>query len=93
MDPSFPAPSPPITYVFSRWRDPPEMTLVVDSSLSIDPLPNELDLPIDLRIGKHLCIYPISFVVTYTHLPFSASLFVASLDSISLPLSIVKALL
>lgn len=50
------------------------------SSLALDPLDNDIHIPISLRKGKHLCTYPISSFVSYDLLSLSSYSFIASLD-------------
>ena len=53
---------------------------------------SDLDLPIAFRKGKHQCTYPISSFVSYDHLSSSSCCFITFLESISKPITIVKAL-
>ena len=56
-----------------------------------DPVLSD-DLPITLRKGKRQYVHPISFFCSYDHLSSHSCSFIASLDSISLPNKVSKAL-
>ena len=58
---------------------------------TLDPVLND-DLPITLHKGKHQCTDPISSFYSYNHLSSHSCSFIASLDSISLPNKVSKAL-
>ena len=74
---------PSITQVYARRlhppvSSPPPATLTSDSVLSDD-------ISIALRKGKRQCAHPISSFCSYNDLSARSCLFIASLDSISLP--------
>ncbi|KAJ9672812.1 hypothetical protein PVL29_026160 [Vitis rotundifolia] len=83
---------PPIVQVYSR-RPVTTDTCSAPVPSSSDPS-NDLDLPISLRKGKRQCksIYSIANFVSYNHLSSSLSVFVASIDSISVLKTIIEAL-
>lgn len=94
-------PTPPlVTQVYSRQKETHDTCLIPISSLSnptvlpvfppSDPTPSDLNLPIALRKGKHQWTYPISNFVSSNHL--SPCSLIVSLDSISIPKTILKAL-
>ena len=85
-----PLTKPPITQIYARRLLP----LVSSPSLVISTLDLVLsdDLPISLRKGKRQCTHSISSFCSYNHLSFHSCLFIASLDSISLPNKVSKAL-
>ena len=88
-----PAPAkPPIVQEYSRRQETKDTCPASTSSLS-DP-PSDLDLPIGLHKGKCQCksVYSIANFVSYDHLSPSLKAFVASLDSISIPKIVKKAL-
>ena len=58
---------------------------------TLDPLLSD-DLSIALCNGKHQCAHPISCFCSYDHLSSRSCSFIASLDSISLPNKVSKAL-
>lgn len=72
---------PVITKVYSR-RPPPAPT-------STDP---SLHLSIVVRKGKRQCTHPISSFASYIHLSPPLRCFIASLDSVSVPKTLVEAL-
>ena len=81
---------PPITLAYTRRQhsivsSPPPAASTSDSVLNDD-------LPIALRKGKLQCAHPISSFCSYDHLSSHSCSFIASLDSISLPNKVSKAL-
>nr|CAD1839614.1 unnamed protein product [Ananas comosus var. bracteatus] len=96
-----PAPSatvqPPIVHVYSRRlatpdSDPPPASSSEDPVTTITDLASDSDLPIALRKGKWTCTYPISSFVSYDCLSSSSRCFITSLESVSIPKSVVEAL-
>ncbi|KAJ9678037.1 hypothetical protein PVL29_022810 [Vitis rotundifolia] len=83
---------PPIVQVYSR-RPVTTDTCPAPTPSSSDPS-SDLDLPISLRKGKRHCksTYSIANFVSYDHLSSSSSVFVASIDFISVPKTITEAL-
>ena len=81
---------PPITQVYTQCRHPPISSPPPAASTS-DPVLSD-DLPITLRKGKHQCAHPISSFCSYDHLSSRSCSFIISLDSISLPNKVSKAL-
>ena len=81
---------PPITQVCTRCQHP-----LVSSPPSVastsDPVLSD-DLSIALCKGKRQCAHPISSFCSYDHLSSHSYSFIASLDSISLPNKVSKAL-
>lgn len=69
---------------------PPE--LQVSTSSLPESSSNDLDLPIALRKGTRRCRHPISYFVSYTHLPVSSRTFVSRLDSVSVPNTLSQAI-
>ena len=81
---------PLITQVYTRCQHPPVLNPTLAASTS-DPVLSD-DLPIALRKGKRQCAHPISSFCSYDHLSTQSCSFIASLDSISLPNKVFKAL-
>ena len=81
---------PPITQVYTQRQHPPVSNPPPAASTS-DPIPSD-DLSIALCKGKHLCAHPISSFCSYNHLSSHSCSFIASLDFISLPNKVSKAL-
>ena len=93
--PSAPTPAPvpiklPIIQVYSRRQNPPASSPALVASSS-DPIQND-DLLIALRKGKRQCAHLISSFVSYNRLSSSSCSFIASIDFISLPNNVCKAL-
>ena len=78
-----PLTKPPITQVYAQCLHPPVSSPSSVASTS-DPVLSD-DLPIAHRNGKLQCTHPISSFCSYNHLSSHSCLFIASLDSISLP--------
>ena len=85
-----PLTKPPITQVYARRLHPPVSSPPPAASTS-DPVLSD-DFPITLRKGKRHCTHPISSFCSYNHLSSHSCSFIASLDSISLPTKVSKAL-
>ena len=95
-------PRPLITYVYTCRDKPPQSNVAgpqpADLLLATSSLPasassdSDLDLPIALRKDKHNCTHPISSFVSYNHLSQSTHSFVTSLDSMTIPKILDKAL-
>ena len=81
---------PPITQVYTQ-RQHPLMSSPPPAASTSHPVLSD-DLPITLRKGKRQCAHPISFFCSYDHLSSHSCSFIASLDSISLPNKVSKAL-
>ncbi|KAJ9673153.1 hypothetical protein PVL29_026432 [Vitis rotundifolia] len=83
---------PPIVQVYSRHPVTTD-TCPAPASSSSDPS-SDLDLPISLQKGKRHCISICSIAnfVSYNHLSSSSSVFVAFIDSISVPKTVTEAL-
>ena len=81
---------PPITQVYACRLHPPISSPPPAASTS-DPVFSD-DLPIALRKGKRQCTHLISSFCSYNHLSSHSYSFIASLDSISLPNKVSKAL-
>ncbi|KAJ9671119.1 hypothetical protein PVL29_027218 [Vitis rotundifolia] len=83
---------PPIVQVYSRGPVTTD-TCPTATPSSSDPS-SDLDLPISLRKGRRQCksTYSIANFVSYDHLSSSSSVFVASIDSISIPKTVIEAL-
>ena len=81
---------PPITQVYTRCKNPLVSSPTLTTSTS-DPVPSD-DLPITLRKGKRQYVHPISSFCSYNHLSSHSCSFIASLDFISLPNNVPKAL-
>ncbi|KAJ9707458.1 hypothetical protein PVL29_002475 [Vitis rotundifolia] len=83
---------PPIIEVYSRHL------VTTDTCPALAPSPSnpssDLNLPISLRKGKRQCkfAYSIANFVSYNHLSSSSSVFVAFIDSISVPKTVTEAL-
>nr|CAD1825763.1 unnamed protein product [Ananas comosus var. bracteatus] len=88
---------PPIVHVYSRRlatpdSDPPPASSSEDPVTTITDLASNSDLPIALRKGKRKCTYPISSFICYDRLSSSSHYFITSLESVSVPISVVEAL-
>ena len=81
---------PPITQVYSKCQNP-LVSSPTPTASTLDPVFSD-DLPIALRKGKHQCIHQISSFCSYNHLSSHSCSFIASLDFISLPNNVPKAL-
>ena len=81
---------PLITQVYS-WHHNPPISSPTSVASSLDPVQN-YDLLIPLHKGKRQCAHSISSFVSYNHLSSFYCSFFASLDSISLPNTVCKAL-
>ena len=82
--------NPHITQIYTQRQHPPISSLPPTASTS-NPVLSD-DLLIALRKYKHQCAYPISSFCYYDHLSTHSCSFIASLDSISLPNKVSKAL-
>ena len=78
---------PLITQLYSRHQNPPVSSPTLAAS-TLDPVSRDY-LPIALRKG---CVHPIFSFCSYSHLSSHSYYFIASLDSISLPNTVHKAL-
>ena len=76
--------------VYSR-RQNPLVSSLTPAILTLDPISND-DHPIALHKGKHQYVHPISSFCSYNHFSSHSCSFIASLDSISLPNNVPKAL-
>ena len=81
---------PLITQVYSQPQNPPVYSPTPAASSS--NLVQNNNLLIALHKGKSQCAHPISSFVSYNHFSSSFCSFIASLDSISLPNIVRKAL-
>ena len=81
---------PPITQFYTQRQHPPISSPPPTASTS-DPILSD-DLPIALRKSKRQCVHPISSFCSYDHLSSHSCSFITSLDSISLPNKVSKAL-
>ena len=81
---------PPITQFYTRRQHPPVLSPPPAASTSDLVLSD--DFPIALRKGKRQCAHLISSFFSYDHLSLHSCSFIASLDSISLPNKVSKAL-
>ncbi|KAK3027433.1 hypothetical protein RJ639_042073 [Escallonia herrerae] len=78
---------PPIVQVHS-WRPEHHDTCPAPALSPSDPPPTDLDLPIGLRKGERQCTLPkysIANFIYYDHLSSSSSSLILSLDSVSIP--------
>ena len=85
-----PSTKPPITQVYTLHQHPPTLE-PFDSYFDIRSTHSD-DLSIALRKGKRQCAHPISSFCSYNHLSSHSCSFIASLNSISLPNKVSKAL-
>ena len=85
-----PLTKPPITQVYAQHLHPPILSPPPAASTS-DPVLSD-DLPIALRKSERQCTHPISSFCSYNNLSSISCLFIASLDSISLPNKVFEAL-
>ena len=85
-----PLTKPHITQVYA-WRQHPAVLSPPPIGSTSDPILSD-DLLIALRKGKHQCAYQISSFCSYNHLSSHSCSFIASLDSVSLPNKVSKAL-
>ena len=84
-----PIPIKPVIIQVCSRRPPLDNSRPPPAPTSTDPC---LDLPIAVRKGKRQCTHPISSFASYIHLCPPLRCFIASLDSVFVPKTLVKAL-
>ena len=83
---------PRITQVYTRRQHPPVSSPLPAASTSKPVLSDDLLIALHKGKGKCQCAHPISSFCSYDHLSSCSCSFIASLESISLPSKVSKAL-